>query len=200
MFSKDVSISFKSNQNKNSIFYKSNMQKYSNSLSLSIDRNYKKLVDQMNIFIDNIIEMNIDINDYSLDNLETFLNSLRKNNNFIKTMNAVGIGMNHFERLFTLMYKTRRLIIDNRNVTNLEVRCDEQSEILFNIDKLIEQIEKLKQRLKIFEDIDKTMTVQPVIDEKYLLYIRHYGFPENGIFDFTKLNLVDNIIEGNNKC
>ena len=72
--------------------------------------------------------------------------------------------------------------------------ANERNEILDDPEKLREYINELNRRLhneKMFGGQQITAIV-PTIDSIYLIYIKHFGYPENAIFDPMLLNKIQN--------
>ena len=68
----------------------------------------------------------------------------------------------------------------------------ERNEILDDPEKLREYIEDLNRRLhneQLFSG-QRITTIAPIIDGTYLTYIKHFGYPENSIFDPILLNKI----------
>ena len=70
---------------------------------------------------------------------------------------------------------------------NVEVTAERnvykpKADILNNVDALLAQLKLLRGSISLFPD--QTITVIPVeIKPEYLVYIKTYGYPENGIWD-----------------
>jgi hypothetical protein len=70
---------------------------------------------------------------------------------------------------------------------NVEVTAERnvykpKAEMLNNADALLEQLKLLRGSISLFPE--QTITVIPVeIKPEYLVYIKTYGYPENGIWD-----------------
>ena len=71
---------------------------------------------------------------------------------------------------------------DNVDVTAERNVYKTKADILNNVDALLEQLKLLRSSISLFPD--QTITVIPVeIKAEYLVYIKTYGYPENGIWD-----------------
>jgi hypothetical protein len=111
-------------------------------------------------------------NDYSIK-----LSSLKRpaNSRYEKIRNIVNTNLQG-------LLQSINLYNDNVDVTAERNVYKTKADILNNVDALLEQLKLLRSSISLFPD--QTITVIPVeIKAEYLVYIKTYGYPENGIWD-----------------
>jgi len=78
------------------------------------------------------------------------------------------------------------------DTTDLYNAASERASILDNMDKLREYLTMLNSQSSssVFGDYTISSSVPALIPPEYLRYIQAYGFPQDGVFDVTKLGSI----------
>lgn len=149
-----------------------------------------------NIFIkfsqiyNNIMNNNFDDELLTRENLQELSSRIYR----LKIRNSI-----YYNSLLTLLQNYITII--NKQIetykTNqqLNIKIDkltEENSILNDLEKLQEYINSLLNSFNIFNEQNITLQTGIQIDKKYSIYVELYGYPKDGIFDYTKLqDIVD---------
>jgi hypothetical protein len=85
------------------------------------------------------------------------------------------------------------LKISLKNAIGQAERYQLDSEILRNGDKLKEYLESLKGSSALFARVNTTTKLK--LNRRYRIYVKKYGFPENGLFSPERMIEIDCMLE-----
>lgn len=117
-----------------------------------------------------------------LNNISVLIRKQRTKNN--RTLNNI---LDFLQRNLNIYKFAYEIYTENKYLKERLIECNEKSSILEDYDKLLKYIVEFSKRLYPIEEQNVTMTTTPTIKNEYKLYIQKYGFPEDGKFDYTKL-------------
>jgi hypothetical protein len=169
--------------------------------SFTLNAILKEVLNLLNVYLNYYIVGDID----TLNNLLTSQQYLLLSNTLINmpftdntNVDLVLIRDGALKTLATL----RGALFHAQNYRYIEEQYEnakERNQILDDVDKLREYIDELNHRLYNPDDIDnerlfvgQITAIAPTIDGTYLTYIKHFGYPQNSIFDPILLNKIQN--------
>ena len=125
----------------------------------------------------------------NFDAIKTQLTQTTFNNFSVQLVNLKKPIYSRYEKIRNIMNKNLQGLLQSINLynDNVEVTAERnvyktKADILNNVDALLAQLKLLRSSISLFPD--QTITVIPVeIKAEYLVYIKTYGYPENGIWD-----------------
>lgn len=116
-----------------------------------------------------------------LNSLSILIKKQRSNNELINKL------LLFLQKLITVFRYGYDLYTENIYLKERLEECRERASILDDYEKLKKYVSEFNNRLYIIENQNVNMTKSPVIKKEYLGYINKYGVPENGVFDYSKL-------------
>ena len=123
------------------------------------------------------------------DAIKTELTQTTFNNFSVELVGLKKPAYTRYEKIRNIMNTNLQGLLQSINLynDNVDVTAERnvyktKADILNNVDALLAQLKLLRSSISLFPD--QTITVIPVeIKAEYLVYIKTYGYPENGIWD-----------------
>jgi uncharacterized protein YkvS len=146
---------------------------------------YKKVYASMQDILNNFASGDIRDELYTKTNLlsiSTKLYRMKKTN--IKCYNGI---IELLQDNLSCLYRGYLYYLENKDMIEGMKLCKEKVDILEDMDKLKEYLDKLNRNMVLFE-ITSTINVNANIKQEYVIYIQRYGFPKDGVFDLEKLS------------
>lgn len=151
---------------------------------------YNKIFIEFSQIYDNIMNNKFDDELLRRENLQELSSRIYR----LRIRNSI-----YYNSLLTLLQNYITIInkqIDTYKTNQeLNIKIDkltEENSILNDLEKLQEYITSLLNSFNIFNEQNITLQTSVQIDKKYSIYVELYGYPKDGIFDYTKLqDIVD---------
>lgn len=166
-----------------SLFDTSNVNELESIIKSKGFINIQNILKQSSLGNTQYVTTNLNITQYKYLSAQILrLTSRQKNSIIFKTF--------ILSTLQILYSSLQQLSILNQNIADLEKNA-ELLEILKDKEKLVAYIEEMNKTFTLFSN--QTITTTGVkLKPEYQIYINNYGYPENGVFDSTKLALISN--------
>lgn len=156
------------------------------TINTSINNIAKNTLNTIFNLVKSLVNNIFNVNDYESDKLLELSNNLELLNK-IYDLKIYGIDIDFYNNILSLTKKTINYYLHIENLKLQLIDCDKAKEIINDITLLYKQIEKLKKSYRIIPDQEVTNLIQPIIKSEYIEYIKKYGYPQDGVFDFNKI-------------